>query len=297
MIALTAILFFQIAPGTGQPPPPELVEKLTEQADVFSYLAPRVIGQEILYHKGRRNPPRFRPRIGKAALEPPKPRYIEREIVSEYGFAPLGEPGGILREFRLVTKVDGRTVKERVKARQTLAVNMTSEDDRLRKRLLEDFEKHGQIGAVTDVGQMIQLFRRRNLGTIELTLQGTERIGADEVIRLNYRTKGEAADVFEGRELMRLPLRGELWLRSSDGVPLRISFLIETAVDKQKVNHAGSVEYFASAHGLALPAVVRYEKRMGEDILVTNETRYSEYKMFKVQAEIKFTPEETPKPQ
>ena len=67
--------------------------------------------------------------------------------------------------------------------------------------------------------------------------------------------------------------------------------------DKRPVQHAATIEYVRSSHGLMLPATIRYRKTIEGQLLVENTYQYSGFKMFQVEAEIKFTPEEPPPPQ
>src|SRR5438067_12783408 len=65
----------------------KLVSRLSEEADAFRRIAPQVLSEETLHQRALKPPPRFRPRIGTSAKEPPKPTWQQREIVSEYAFA------------------------------------------------------------------------------------------------------------------------------------------------------------------------------------------------------------------
>ena len=68
---------------------PELLARVAEEAEVLRQSAPKALTQETLEQRAVMPPSRFRPRIGKAALEPTKPRLRVREIVSEYSVGTL----------------------------------------------------------------------------------------------------------------------------------------------------------------------------------------------------------------
>jgi len=294
-----AILLVLPLPGVAADPRlPAILQRVSEEADNFQQRALKVVGQEVLQHKGRQIPSRFRYLTGHVSTDPPKVAYIERRVVSEYGYASFKEAPDALREFRQVVSVDGRRVLDSEKARQSLAINMSSDDDRLRKRMLQDFEKYGMVGAATDFGQMILLFRRRMLAGYEFAVLREASIGADSALVLSYKQKDgpDSLRVYHGREMERQKLEGELWVRSSDYVPLRITMAAQVQEDKRPVRHTATIEYVRSSHGLLLPATVRYRKTIEDELMVENVYQYSGFKMFQVEAEIKFTAEEEPLP-
>ncbi|MGH7488400.1 MAG: hypothetical protein ACREMY_22800, partial [bacterium] len=102
-----------------------MMERISEEASVFARQAPDVIGQETLRQRALKPPRRFHPRVGNAALEPPKPEWQTREIVSEYGFSAFSAAPGVLHEFRRVVSVDGRKIEENGKALDALAKSIT----------------------------------------------------------------------------------------------------------------------------------------------------------------------------
>ena len=163
--------------------------------------APRVVGEETLRQKVVQRAARFRPRVG-SDMTPPPLKYKTREIVSEYGYSALRDSPNALHEFREVTKVDGRQVMTQETARRTLTLGVTSQDDRLKKRILETFEKHGLVGAATDFGQVLLLFGKRRLGDYEFEPAGKGRLRDEDALGLIYRqTEGkETFTIFEGRK-------------------------------------------------------------------------------------------------
>src|SRR5262245_39366973 len=161
--------------------------RVSEEAEAFQKLAPQVLGQEKLYQRAQKPPHRFRPRIGDAAKGPPPAEWNERHLVSEYGFASLG-PGGSegVHELRQVVSVDGKEVKNTKKAQEELARVITANDDARKKETLKQFEKYGLVGAVTDFGQVLLLFTRREMERYEFTPKGTMMIGYDRALIFNY---------------------------------------------------------------------------------------------------------------
>lgn len=271
-----------------------ILTRVAEEAEVFQREAVKVVGQEVLEHRSRKPPPRFRPRIGRAAELPPPVTFQTREIVSEYGFAALKEDPSALREFRQVVSVDGKEVSNREKARTRLALGMTSDDDRERRRLLEQFERHGMAGAASDFAQIILLFRPRMIANYDFSFAGEAMLGADPVYAVNYRQKTGADNLrlYQGRRMESIGLSGVLWVRKRDALPLRVTVAATTGEDGREIAYTADVDYRRSAHGLLLPASVRLVKRAGEDLLMENLYQYSDFRRFTVEAEIKFTAEE-----
>jgi hypothetical protein len=274
----------------------DALARVSEEAETFQRLARNVVGRETLEHRGRKAPPRIQ---WLKAGEQPEVKYNHRKIVSEYTFGHFKESPEWLREFRKVVEVDGRAVLSGAQGdvRQKLAENMSSEDDRLRRRLLEDFAKKGQIGAATDFGQMLLLFRRRELLNFEFRRDRRAFIGADECLVIRWRqtgSQGDAARVYEGGKLHKVPMDGELWVRAKDHLPMRITMQLAVEEDKLPVLHAADIDYQRFRMGLALPVTVVYRKTMRDMLMVENRAKYENYQMFSSDAEIKFSAVEEP---
>ncbi len=292
LLALAAVL-----PAIGADQQLEqILNRVSEEAEAFRMLAPKVVARETLREKARKKRSRFRIRIGADALKPPPVKYQTREIISEYGFTTLREAPDALHELRQVVSVDGRPVTDHKKARETLTIGATSDDDRLKKKMLRRFAKLGLMGATTDFGQLILLFRRRHLGNYEFRHLRETRLGADRVVVTAFTQKEGPASltIFEGRKATRARLTGEIWTREKDGLPLRITLKTTVKTDKHETVHRTTVDYFRSPYGVSLPAAVRYEKLVNGQLLVENVSSYTDYHMFAVETEIKFTPAEPP---
>ncbi|MCC6587395.1 MAG: hypothetical protein IT168_11935 [Bryobacterales bacterium] len=296
---LSASLCTAWAGGEGDPRLTPLLEQLSEEASVFGVNAPRIIAQERLLHRGQRTPAfRIKRLRNQSKDKPPevKPEkdIIEREIISEYAFGTVKDAADSLREFRQPISVDGRPVRGAANARLTLARNVSSDDDRERKRMLEQFEKLGLVGAATDFGQMILLFSRPALPRFHFNYKAPGRLAGSAVSIVQwYQLDSEAsARVFRGNDMTRVKMKGEIWFRDSDNRPIRITALIPIRENDRDVVHEAEIDYYRSTYGVMLPRVVRYKKTAGKELVVENYGFYSNYRMFKVEAEIKFTPAE-----
>src|SRR5471030_2170399 len=91
---VTLLLAAQMLAVQEPPSPlalPQLLSRVAEEAEVFQQNAPKSLTLETLEQRALMPPSRFHPRIGKAAMEVPKPRLQVREIVSEYSVGTLKE--------------------------------------------------------------------------------------------------------------------------------------------------------------------------------------------------------------
>jgi hypothetical protein len=89
---------------------PEILSRVSEEAEVFRRIAPQILAEETLTQRALKPPPRFRPRAGAAAATPLTTTRQTREIVSEYSFGTLKDAPESLHEFRQVISVDGKTI-------------------------------------------------------------------------------------------------------------------------------------------------------------------------------------------
>jgi hypothetical protein len=272
---------------------PDILSRVSEEAEMFRRIAPQALSEETLEQRTLRPVPRFRPR----SSTPATPEYVSLEIVSEYSYSAFREAPGALHEFREVISVDGLPVNTAENARHSLSLGLKSENDRARKRMLEDFRKLGLIDAAMDFGQILLLFTRRELPDYDFRMTGADRIGADEATVLSYsqRQGRQTMLVFEGRKTIRAKLDGKLWVRSSDGLPLRISVRSEWKEQRHMRRHEAVVDYTTTPFGMVAPASVKHTEYFDRQIITENLFRYSPFKRFGADAAIKFTA--APEPQ
>jgi len=294
MLLLMAALF--LAPGPQESSPPDLsnlLSRVAEEASVFQQNMPKALTQERLEQRALLPPSRFRPRAGQSALAPPKIRMQVREIVSEYSVGTLKESESHdLLEFREVISVDGRTVQSVEGARHALSLGIQAQDDRLRKRMLEDFAHHGLVDVATDYGLILLAFTRRGQENMTIAAAGETLVGADPALELSWRQNSDAAGelAFHGRQASRRALQGLLWVRKSDGLPLRIQAWAEYADRNQHtIRDQATVDYTQSSHGFLTPASVLHQHLMDNRLITENLYRYDPFKLFSADAEIKFT--------
>lgn len=287
-VCLTAVLMATLDPRLAP-----ILTRVSEEAQVFAQKGPRFLGVERMKQKGRAAPPRFKVRFGADPSQAPEAGFKTTEIVSEYAFGALKAAPNEMRELRRVVSVNGKPVREKLRARLELAEGMASDADRLNRQMLQDLEAFGLVGAATDLGQMLLMFQRSGLGQLEFDVRRlNDRLGAEPVTVLGYRQVGDRqARVYHGRQLSRVSLTGELWVRQSDFTPLRITADLPVTEGKNAVLHQMSVDYAPGPHGVVLPARSSYMRRQNTMLLVETIAEYSDFKMFSADADIKFLAE------
>jgi hypothetical protein len=287
----------------------ELTKKMTarvsEEAEAFQRLAPDVLGEETLHQRSMKPPGRFHPRIGSAATAPPKPEWQERTIVSEYGFTAFsGETktpdSSSLHEIRQVTSVDGKKIEDTKKAQAALAKAITANDDGRKKALLKQFEKYGLVGAVTDYGQALLLFTRRNMERYEFTTKTASSLNGQAVRVFGYRQIDgpETVTLIEEKnndQVNHLRIEGELWVRSDNFVPVRIVMVATQGVEPNRVKEEASIDYAMSPYGALLPLKTDHRETRGGKITAENQFNYADFKKFGSSSDIKFDADKSDK--
>src|SRR5580658_2999286 len=284
------VVLIGLVSASGAQTIPEILSRVSEEAEVFRHVAPQVLAEETLTQRALKGPARFHPRVGAAATKLITPTRQTREIISEYSFGTLKDAPGPLHEFRQVISVDGQAISTAATARHSLALGLASADDHARKRMLEDFQKYGLTTAVVDFGPLLLLFTKRQTGNYHFELAGDDRIGADQVKIVSY-TQVSGPDrmlVFQGRRAIHQPIQGRIYARVPDGLPLRIT-IVETRQDaKNTFRDEAVVDYTPNAQGFLAPAAVTHRGFAGDELLVEDEFRYSAFRKFGAEAAIKF---------
>ena len=268
------------------------LRRTAEEADALERNIPRTITQESLEQRAQLPPSRFKPRIGKDTTVMPKPRLQVRKIVSEYSVGTLQETGSTdLHEFRQVISVDGRTVQSVENARHALSLGIQSRDDRVRKRMLEDFAKHGLVDVATDYGLILLEFTPRAMQNLNIAPISEARIGTDavEVFAWIQRTTAGGELEFHGRQVVRQALAGRLWIRKADGLPLRVNAWAQYTDGQHRIRDEATVDYVQSVHGFLTPVSVFHRHLVDGQSITENLYRYEPFRMFSSDAEIKFT--------
>ena len=161
---------------------PAILSRVSEESSVFQQSIVKALSQETLEQHALMPPSRFRPRVGQKAAQVPKPRLQTRVILSEYSVGTLKESDSRdLVELRQVVSVDGVPVQSRTAARHALSLGVQSRDDRVRKRMLEDFAKNGLVDIATDYGLILLAFSKRGIANMQFDEEPERRIGSETV--------------------------------------------------------------------------------------------------------------------
>jgi len=268
----------------------QLVTSLSREADAFRKIAPNLVGQETLFQRAVK-PPKggFRIRVGAAVQKPQEPVWQERRILSEYSFAAFASEGGAIHELRRVTSVDGRAVQDPKKAQQELAAIVTAADDKRKKELLEQFEKYGLVGAVTDFGQLLLLFTTGEIAHYEFTYRRVENQGNAHLLVFGYQQLDgpeglTVIDARRGDPGKNMRIAGEVWVREAGLIPARITLV----TSQESVRQEASVDYAMSSFGALLPFWTEHRELRGSQVVAQNQFSYADFHKFDASSEIKF---------
>jgi hypothetical protein len=248
----------------------QILSRVAQQAEAFRKIAPGLMAEETLSQRTRQE--------GKN--KEGKDKFVSHEVVSEYAYGGLPDSPAAIHEIRKVISVDGKQVTTVAKARLAMNQGLKSGDDSLKKKLLEDFEKHGLRGAVTDFGQVILLFSARHQKEFEFE-QGEETVvGTDRALVLKYKQvsgKG-GVTVFRGSGEEKTALQGELVVRETDGMPLRVTMSAVHSSSDGDTKDTLQVDYTDSGFGCVVPASVLHQEFFKDDMLTENQFRYSPFR-------------------
>jgi len=297
-VRVVGLLLLAAWGAEAQIPLTKALQRVAEEAAVFQENIPKCLTQETMTQTASMPPSRFHPSIGAQAAIVPKPRTVTHDVVSEYSVGHLkGSDSTNLYEFRQVVSVDDKPIQSADSARRALTLNLKSQDEQVRKRMLEEYAKFGLVDVATDYGLIILAFTKRGLENMQLEPAGTAMIGADSATIFAWKqvteTGGELE--FHGRVAVRQPLTGKLWVRTRDGLPLRIEAAAEYGQGDKKIRDEGSVEYVMSSHGFLTPVTVLHRHYAGGKLMTENRYRYEPFKLFAADAEIKFDTDPQPK--
>jgi len=279
-----------IASTAGAQTLPEILSRVSEEAEVFRSVAPKILSEETLTQRALKSPPRFHPRIGASAATPVAPKFETREIISEYSFGTLQDAPESLHEFRQITSVDGKAITSAAAARHSLALGLASSNDHAKKRMLEEFQKQGLATAVVDFGPLLLLFTRRQAGNYRFQLTGEDRIGADRVKIVSY-TQVSGPDrmlVFQGHRAIHQPIQGRIYARVPDGLPLRVSIVESRQNGRTALRDEATVDYTPNGQGYLAPAAVTHRGYAADQLVVEDQFRYAPFRKFGADADIKF---------
>ena len=228
--------------------------------------------------------PAPRPKVsaGDAASPAPATIWQEREIVSQYGFALLDQA---VHELRQVTFVDGKQVTGERKAQQELAKLISVNPEQRRRRSLQQFEKYGLRGGVTDFGQILLLFSRASIERYEITYLGPRMLSPTGMQAFRYKQldgpQGLSIYRQDQNGLVRhLSVEGEVWVRAADSLPLRVTLNATDSSSGQALREEAVVDYAESEFGTMLPALIVHREFRAGSLVTENTFTYGAFHKF-----------------
>jgi hypothetical protein len=275
---------------------------LGSRAQSFAESLTNLVCTETLRQRELRYESRLRIRRDDNVLVAPPPKILQREIVSDLGYALDGADKPIWREVRKVIRVDSKAVTTQAKARERLLFGLRSNRDRDRQRLLAEFTRHGLDVTVTDYGLSLLLFLPAELPKYDFLPDPDakeEFSGADRLRAFRFRRRDQEANVtvFDGKKVTHAPLEGRLWVKQSDSTPVRIQLLAATQDEEIPILDDGTVEYAPSRFGPLVVSSVRFVRRVSGRNVAEADYQYTNHQKFGADAELKFeTVPEDPKP-
>jgi hypothetical protein len=291
--AMLSLLISSLSPTLfAQTSHPQIPPRVAEEAEDLAQNATRVLTRETLEQRSLLPPTRFVPRAGSAAERATGPRFRIREVVSEFSFGALhSSQSHDLIEFRQVLSVDGQPVQSADNALRSLSQGIRQGDERTRKRMLEQFARNGLVDIATDYALILLAFSIRGQRQIEFSASGQCYIGAVPAISLTWKQKSPQGGLieFHGQESVHRPLAGTLWLRASDGLPLRVNAWMEYS-DRSKhlIRDEATVDYVMSEHGFLTPASVIHRHLVDGATKTENLYLYDPFKFFSSSSTITF---------
>ncbi|SRR5579884_2367646 len=259
----------------------------TAFAEDFQRKAPQATALETLRQNSFRVPLHPLIAIGAAAGDSMQPRFVAHEIVSEYTVGRL-KGGTDLLEFRAIISLDGQPVDSREAARRKLVREVRSGEDRARKRLLEELSRLGLLDVATDYGTILLAFTSKGQQALRIHPAGDGWIGTDPALRFDWEQTAGGAVEFRGRKVSRHLLEGSLWVRASDGMPLRISSSFDHTEPGHVLRDEASVDFVLSPAGFVAPATVVHRHYVDGQGLTENHYTYGPFHLFTSDTTIRY---------
>jgi hypothetical protein len=252
----------------------DALRRLVHEADAFAAKAPEFVGKETLQQTTLD--------VKNYALGPKPgqnwPPVIKKRIVSEYGFLRLGPES--VREMRQVLTVDGKPPKHSPKGLNSIAL-ATQTSDKDRQKMLESFERNGLRGIATDFGPVLLIFAKGHSDRFEMLFNRLEQMDEIDtwVFRFAQIDGPGGMTIYEKGRPIKQRLAGELWVRATDYLPMRI--ILDSHHDgpkNEKMRDLSYVEYKMSEFGVLLPSRVVHQSWIEKRVDVEDLFTYSDYR-------------------
>lgn len=278
----------------GQTPGDRFLAAIIRHAELFQQKASLAVSEETLLQRSYTLPPHAHLAIGPAA-GPLFARFFVHEIVSEYSIGSLrGDKSGALLEIREIVAEDGHPSQTPQAARKALGRNISSGEEQIRKKILSEFTDLGLVDVATDYGLMLLAFTKSGVARMEITPAGSAWIGTEEAVGVAWRQTDGGVLEFRGRKVARLPMHGLIWVRQSDGTPLRISASTEHDEPKHVLRDDSAVDYVLARFGCVMPASVVHRHFVDDQLLTENLYTYAPFQLFTTDTNIRYAEPSSP---
>ena len=254
-------------------PPVRVPSRIAKEAETLQQNGTRILTRETLAQR---------------SLVPPGARLRIRDVVSEFSFGTRrGSLSHHLPEFRRVLSVDGTPIQSVDTARRALSEG----DDRARKRMLQEAARTGLADIATDYSLILQEFTAADQEQMDISPSASCDIGTDPALAFLWKQRSAESRLteFHGRESVHRPLQGTLWVRASDGLPLRINAWMEyDDQDGNRIRADASVDYVLSQLRFLTPASVIHHHLVNGSLVIENLYLYEPFQFFSASSNISF---------
>lgn len=275
---LVAVLISVESNGIAQTSSKPVLDRLATEAAAYEKFANQVTGEETIHQRVLKTP-RYRLRTGEAAKKALQPEWREREIVSLYGIAVVGQT---LHEIRQVLSVDGKALQGEARAQETLVRLITAKGDRRKLQALQQLEKYTLGSAATDFGPLILVFAHGGAERYEFTFAGPRLLGTSPARAYQFKQLDGAENLtlFAG-QAQKLRIEGEVWIADDPQGPLRINLSSTVpnpdSSDAPAVREEATVDYDRTAFGALLTAHIEQKELHGGEVTAENTFDYENY--------------------
>jgi len=201
------------------------------------------------------------------------------EVVSYYAFSAFRKSPEALREFRQIVSIDGRKVKGDTSL-EAFESGIEHSGDRWRQKLLDDFEDASEGATVTDFGQILLLFTKGSQHHYRFRIARYADLDNQPAIVLVYEqaSGNQSVHFVSGPQTGDTqPLRGELWVRQRDHLPLKVSM---TATHKEggiAIRDEAEVVYAPLPDSALLPESVTHLRYVRDKLISKDTLHYSDW--------------------
>jgi len=177
----------------------------------------------------------------------------------------------------VVYESDGKNILPRAKAWAELQEAVLT-NFALRSELRGEFERESLGDTAVDFGQLLLLFQKTSLPKYTFAVASSELVGADAALVISFAQVSGAASLHlnEAGKRSQARLEGQIWVRATDYLPLRIVLRAERDQKKGRIRDEVHVDY-EPHQGTLLPASVSHRRYLDDRLRAENIYQYAEW--------------------